>query len=89
MTEVCEKLNNFYVNIAKNIDIDAQENISQTHPSVSKIIKTQNTNNQFHFQPVTQTEISMSLNSTYEYLLGKVNLPTLHLARLRTIAIET
>lgn len=28
-------------------------------------------------------------NSTYEDLLEKVNMPTLHLARLRTIAIET
>ena len=62
-SEVCEKLNDFYVNIAKNIGIDAQENVSQTHPSVSKIIETQNTNNQFHFQPVTQTEISKSLKS--------------------------
>jgi hypothetical protein len=62
-SEVCEKLNDFYVNIAKNIGIDVQENISQTHPSVSKIIETHNTNNQFHFQSVTQTEISKSLKS--------------------------
>jgi hypothetical protein len=62
-SEVCEKLNNFYVNITKNRGIDAQGNISQTHPSVSKIIETHNTDNQFHFKPVTQTEISKSLKS--------------------------
>lgn len=54
---VCEKMNDFYINIAKNIGIDSSTSVNDDHPSIKQIkanVKAQS----FEFKPVTEKQVS-------------------------------
>ena len=62
-TEVCETLNNFYVNIADNIGINNNTPVNNQHPSISKISNHHTSNPTFSFKYITEKEIKVHLNS--------------------------
>ena len=56
-TIVTEKMNEFYISIAKNIDINSTSKVNDDHPSIKKI-KEQNFNQNFEFETITEKQVS-------------------------------
>ena len=54
-TIVTEKMNEFYINIAKNINSTSK--VNDDHPSINKI-KEQNFNQNFEFETITEKQVS-------------------------------
>ena len=54
---VCEKMNDFYINIAKNIGIEKAEPVNEEHPSIKKISENIDVES-FNFRPVTEKQVS-------------------------------
>ena len=54
---VCEKMNDFYINIAKNIGIEKAEPVNKEHPSIKKISENIDVES-FNFRPVTEKQVS-------------------------------
>ena len=59
--EICNILNNFYVNIADNIGISDKTPSDETHPSIQKIREHTSSNASFDFQPVNHSSIKKYL----------------------------
>ena len=55
-TQVCERMNTFYVNIAQNIGIDCDTPVNAEHPSIVKIKENANVSD-FEFSPVTESQV--------------------------------
>ena len=53
--KVAERLNTFYINIAENIGINSNVQNDETHPSVQKIHANLGLNENFEFNPVTNS----------------------------------
>ena len=51
--KVCDLLNDFYINIAKNIGINNSTQIDTEHPSISKIIENNQNQTTFNFSHIT------------------------------------
>ena len=55
-TQVCERTNTFYVNIAQSIGIDCNTPVNEEHPSIIKIKENANVSD-FEFSPVTESQV--------------------------------
>ena len=55
-TQVCERMNTFFVNIAQNIGIDCDTPVNEEHPSIIKIKENANVSD-FDFSPVTESQV--------------------------------
>ena len=60
---VCEKMNDFYINIAKNIGIEKAEPVNKEHPSIKKISENIDVES-FNFRPVTEKQVSKCIKKT-------------------------
>ena len=54
--QVCERMNTFYVNIAKNIGIENNTPVNDKHSSIEKIKENANVSS-FEFSPVTEAQV--------------------------------
>ena len=63
-TVVSEKMNEFYINIAKNIGINSTSKVNDDHPSIKKI-KEQNFNQTFNFEPITEKQVSTCIKKLH------------------------
>ena len=55
-TQVCERLNTFYVNIAQRIGIDCDTPVNDEHPSIIRIMINANVSD-FEFSLVTESQV--------------------------------
>ena len=60
-TKVCELLNDFYINIARNIGINDKRDTTQEHPSITKIKENNNHNISFKFKHTTPQIVKKQL----------------------------
>jgi len=79
-TSVCELLNSFYVNIAKNIGIDSSTGNCENHPSIVKIESQMENlpdfNSKINFKHVTTSTVEKLLkNLTRKRLQGAIISP--------------
>ena len=58
---VCEKMNNFCINIVKNLGVERSETVYKDHPSIKKISETIDVES-FNFRPVTEKQLSKCIN---------------------------
>lgn len=62
-SDVCTLLNDFYINIAKNIGIDSHTQMNEEHPSVIQIKHHKHTDTTFNFTQTTPDIIQKYLYS--------------------------
>ena len=55
-------MNDFYINIAKNIGIEKAEPVNKEHPSIKKISENIDVES-FNFQPVTEKQVSKCIKN--------------------------
>ena len=55
-TQVCERMNTFYVNITQNIGIDCDTPVNKEHQGIIKIKENANLSD-FDFSPVTESQV--------------------------------
>ena len=56
-------MNDFYINIAKNIDIEKAESVNKEHQNINKISEKIDVES-FNFRPVTKKQVSKCIKKT-------------------------